>query len=130
MGRYVDGYVLPVPEDQVEEYREMAAEAGEIWVKHGALEYVEAVGDDMEPVGPDGKPAGVRSFTEMVDAAEDETVVFAFVVYESREHRDEVNEKVMSDPAMQPDGGEIPMPFDVERMAYGGFRTIVDRDDR
>lgn len=128
MGRYVDGYVLPVPEDKVEAYRELAAQAGQVWIKHGALEYVEGVGDDMEP---DTDEMPMQSFPSIVGARDEETVVFAFIVFESRQHRDEVNEKVMQDPAMEamdPEDSGVEMPFDPERMAYGGFRSIVAYD--
>ncbi|MDS0293965.1 DUF1428 domain-containing protein [Halogeometricum luteum] len=125
MGRYVDGFVLAVPNEKLDAYREIAAEAGKLWIEHGALEYVEAVGDDVEP-DTEGMP--MRTFPELAEAGDDDTVVFSFIVFESREHRDEVNAKVMEDPEMSPErfeeGGE--MPFDGARMAYGGFRSIVD----
>lgn len=126
MGRYVDGFVIPVADDKVEEYREMAADACEIWIEHGALEYFEGVGDDLDP---DTGEMTVRTFPEMAGAGDDETVVFAFIVYESREHRDEVNEKVMSDPSMNPEDGFGPMPFEMERMAVGGFEALVDSEE-
>ncbi|WP_336025499.1 DUF1428 domain-containing protein [Halobellus salinisoli] len=124
MERYVDGFVLPVPNEKLDAYREMAAEAGNIWIEHGALEYFEGVEDDMDP---DTDGMSVRTFPQLAETGEDESVVFAFVVYESREHRDEVNAKVMDDPAMDPNrsDGETEMPFDAERMAYGGFRSLV-----
>ena len=126
MGRYVDGFVIPVADDKVEEYRDMATEACEVWIRHGALEYFEGVGDDLDP---DTGEMTVTTFPELADASPDETVVFAFIVYESREHRDEVNEKVMADPSMNPEDGFGPMPFDVERMATGGFSALVDREE-
>ena len=124
MERYVDGFVLAVPNDKLDAYRELAAKAGQVWIEHGALEYVEAVGDDMEP-DTDGMP--IRTFPELADAGDDDTVVFAFIVFESREHRDEVNARVMEDPKMNPENfdEEQEMPFDEARMAYGGFRSIV-----
>lgn len=122
MARYVDGYVLPVPTDQIDEYRAMAAEAGEIWMEHGALQYVECVGDDLDP---DMGDATILPFPEMVDTDPGESVVFAFVVYRSRAHRDEVNDAVMAEMGEAEDMEEA-MPFDVDRMAYGGFETIVD----
>jgi uncharacterized protein YbaA (DUF1428 family) len=125
MERYVDGFVLPVPTEKLDDYREMAAEAGKLWVKHGALEYFEGVGDDMEP---DMGGMSARTFPRLADTAADESVVFAFIVFESREHRDEVNAKVMEDPSMadmDPEKVAEDMPFDTERMAYGGFRSIV-----
>lgn len=123
MERYVDGFVLPVPNDKLDEYREMASEAGEIWIRHGALQYFEGVGDDMEP-DMDGMP--FTRFPELAGTGEDEAVVFAYIVYRSREHRDEVNAAVMEE--MDQDE-EREMPFDVERMAYGGFRSIVSLED-
>lgn len=120
MSKYVDGFVLPVAEDRVEEYREMASEAGEAWIEHGALQYVECVGDDL---APDMGGMEYTPFPELVATDSDETVVFAFIVYESREHRDEVNAAVMA----EMDEDEDPeMPFDVARMSYGGFDAIVE----
>ena len=122
MERYVDGYVLPVPNDKLDAYREMAAEGGKLWIKHGALEYFEGVGDDMEP---DMGGMTMRTFPQIAETGDDESVVFSFIVYESREHRDEVNAKVMEDPAMDPENFDEEMPNDPERMAYGGFRSLV-----
>ncbi|WP_313693427.1 DUF1428 domain-containing protein [Halorarum halobium] len=122
MDRYADGYVLVVPTAELDAYREMAAEAGELWIEHGALEYFEGVGDDMEP---DGDGTSMRTFPQLAGTGDDETVVFSFVVFESRERRDEVNAKVMDDPAMDPNRPDVEMPFDPERMTYGGFRSIV-----
>lgn len=126
MERYVDGYVLPVPTDNLDAYREMAAEAGKLWIKHGALEYFEGVGDDMEP---DMDGMSMRTFPQLAKTEDDESVVFSFVVYESREHRDEVNAKVMDDPAMDPESFDEEMPFDENRVVYGGFRSIVSYEE-
>jgi uncharacterized protein YbaA (DUF1428 family) len=118
MSRYVDGFVLPVPKKNLEAYREEARKAGEVWREYGALEFVECVADDV-------KPGKLTSFPQSVNLRDDETVVFSWIVYESREKRDEVNEKVMNDPRikdMSPDS----MPFDAKRMFWGGFRTIVE----
>ncbi|WP_224333856.1 DUF1428 domain-containing protein [Haloprofundus halobius] len=123
MERYVDGFVIPIANDKLDAYREMASEAGKLWIEHGALEYFEGVGDDMEP-DMDGIP--IVTFPQLAETGDDETVVFSFIVFESREHRDEVNAKVMEDPAMDPDSYDSEMPFDPERMAYGGFRSIVN----
>lgn len=124
MGRYVDGYVLPVPTDAVDEYREIASEAGERWMEHGALEYYEGAGDDLDP---DVGDVEMATFPEMVEITSEETVVFAFIVFESREHRDEVNAAVMEEhEGNDPDRGDEAMPFDVERMVYGGFESLVD----
>jgi uncharacterized protein YbaA (DUF1428 family) len=116
MPRYVDGFVVPVPKDKVEDYRRVAETAGKIWREHGALEYIECVADDVK--------TGVHtSFPQSVKLEENETVVFAWIVYESREHRDQVNEKVMQDPRLK---GPENMPFDGKRMIYGGFKTLVE----
>jgi uncharacterized protein YbaA (DUF1428 family) len=123
--RYVDGYVLPVPKKNLKEYRKMAAGASKIWRKHGALEYFECVGDDLSP-----NVGGMKivKFPKMAKAKPGETVIFAFIVYKSKAHRDRVNAKVMKDPAMNnPDWCKNnKMPFDPKRMAYGGFKAFVD----
>jgi uncharacterized protein YbaA (DUF1428 family) len=118
MPRYVDGFVLPVPRARIEDYRLLAQRAGEVWREHGALEYVECVADDVQP-------GELTSFPQSVQATEEETVVFAYVVYESREHRDRVNAKVMADPRMKEMGPDS-VPFDGKRMFWGGFRAIVE----
>ncbi|MDO9021662.1 MAG: DUF1428 family protein [Deltaproteobacteria bacterium] len=111
---YVDGFVLAVPKSRMGEYREVAQQAGEIWKEHGALAYVECVGDDV-PYGE------LTSFPRAVMAKEDETVVFSWIVYESREARDEINQKVMADPRLKKE-----MPFDGKRMIFGGFKTLLE----
>lgn len=119
MARYVDGFVLPVPKKNVDAYRRLAQKAGKIWMEHGALQYVESVGDDLDI-------KGVVPFTKIMKSKPDETVVFAWIVYKSRAHRDRVNAKVMKDPRlakMAPDS----VPFDHKRMVYGGFQALVDR---
>lgn len=119
--RYVDGYVLPVAKKNLAAYRRLARASGKVWRKHGALEYVEAVGDDLSP-----KHATLK-FPRMARCKRGETVVFAFIVYKSRAHRDRVNARVMKDPLMtDPKWKERPMPFDMKRMGYGGFRVLVD----
>ncbi|MEO8177859.1 MAG: DUF1428 domain-containing protein [Deltaproteobacteria bacterium] len=117
MGKYVDGFVLPVPKANLEIYRQWAEKAGKVWRKHGALEYTECVADDV-------KPGKLTSFPQSVQLEPDEVVVFAWIVYESRAHRDEVNAKVMQDPLM---AGMDPksMPFDGKRMFWGGFEVLV-----
>jgi uncharacterized protein YbaA (DUF1428 family) len=113
---YVDGFVLAVPKQRIEEYKAIARKAGEIWKEYGALAYVECVADDV--------PAGeVTSFPRAVQAMEDETVVFAWILYESREQRDAINAKVMADPRLKMDAAD--MPFDAKRMIYGGFTSVV-----
>ena len=113
---YVDGFVLPVPTKNLAVYRRMARTAGKIWREHGALEYRECVGDDL-------KIAGVTGFPETIGVKPGETVVFAWIVYKSRAHRDRVNARVMKDPRLK---CPKDMPFDFKRMAYGGFKTLVD----
>jgi uncharacterized protein YbaA (DUF1428 family) len=115
---YVDGFVLPVPTDRIDEYKRIAETAAKVWREHGALEYRECVGDDMTP------EFGVK-FPQMAAAKPGETVVFAWIVYKSREHRDEVNAKVMQDPRMKESCDPDNLPFDCARMGYGGFKTIV-----
>ena len=118
MAKYVDGYVLPVPKNKVEAYRQLAQEAGEVWKEHGALEYVECVAEDV-------KPGQVTSFPQAVNLKEDETVVFAWIVYESREQRDRVNAAVMKDPRLA-NKDPNSMPFDGKRMFWGGFDVLVE----
>ncbi len=118
---YVDGFVLPVPKKNLQAYRRMAQKAGRIWREHGALDYKECVGDDLKvKVG-----CGV-AFPRVIKLKPGETVFFSFIVYKSRAHRDRVNARVMKDPriAKMMDPGS--MPFDVKRMAYGGFKVLVD----
>lgn len=111
-----------VPTDNLDAYREMAAEAGEVWIKHGALTYFEGVENDMES---DESGGSTRTFSELAGSGENESIVFAFIVFESREHRDQVTAAVMDDPAYTEHfGGE--MPFDPQRMTNGSFSSIVD----
>ena len=117
MPRYVDGFVIPMPEKNVEAYRKIAQKAGKIWMEHGALAYLESVGEDLAP------PFGTQ-FPRLAKAKPGETVIFAFIVFKSRAHRDRVNAKVMKDPRMQE--GPKEMPFEMKRMTYGGFTAIVD----
>ena len=116
---YVDGFVLPVPNKHLDAYREMARTAGAVWREHGALEYRECLADDV-------KPGEHTSFPQAVKLEADETVVFAWIVYESRAKRDEVNEKVMKDPRLAAMMDPAKMPFDGKRMFWGGFEMIVD----
>jgi uncharacterized protein YbaA (DUF1428 family) len=118
MARYVDGFVLPVPKKSVAAYRRIAQRAGRIWREHGALEYRECVGEDL-------KVKGMTPFPRLARARAGETVVFAWIVYRSRAHRDRVNAKVMKDPRIAKMGPDA-MPFDAKRMAYGGFQVLVD----
>lgn len=120
MPRYVDGFVVPVPKKNLAAYRKMATTAAKVWMEHGALEYVEAVADDV-------KPGKWTSFPQSVKLKKDEVVVFAWIVYRSRAHRDRVNAKVMQDPRLAPSMDPKGMPFDGRRMIYGGFKTLVER---
>ena len=119
MSIYVDGFVLPVPKDKLETYRKIAEGASKIWKEHGALEYRECVGDDMEA-------KDMVAFPAMANAGPDDVVVLAYITYNSREHRDEVNAKVMADPRMSEMCSPDNTPFDCKKMAYGGFKTIVE----
>jgi uncharacterized protein YbaA (DUF1428 family) len=117
--RYVDGFVLPVPKKNLQIYRSIAQKAGKVWKEHGALQYIEAAGDDLDV------KFGV-TFTKMIKLKPDETVVISFILFKSRSDRDRVNEKVMADPRMKKMMEKGPMPFDVKRMVYGGFKLLVD----
>lgn len=114
---YVDGFLLAVPKARLEEYKELARKANQVWMEHGALSYLEATADDV-PYGE------LTSFPRAVQAQDDETVIFAWVTYESREARDRIMKKVMEDPRM--DGEMEKMPFDGKRMIFGGFEAIVE----
>ena len=113
---YVDGFVLAVPKASLEAYRVLARAAGTVWKEHGALAYVECVGDDV-PYGE------LTSFPRAVQAKDDEVVVFAWIVYDSRACRDEVNARVMADPRLKNAMNDL--PFDAKRMIYGGFESFV-----
>ena len=116
---YVDGYVLPMPKKNLPAYRRMAQKASKVWRDHGALEYRECAGDDLNV------KMGV-SFPRRMKLKRGETVVFAWIVYKSRADRDRVNAKVMKDPRLAKMMDPKAMPFDVKRMVYGGFKVIVD----
>ncbi len=116
---YVDGFVLPLPKKNIETYREIASKCGAIWREYGALEYRECIAEDV-------KPGKLTSFPQSVNLEDGETVIFSWIVYESRAHRDEVNEKVMKDPRMAEFMNSASMPFDGKRMIYGGFEMVVD----
>lgn len=129
MGKYIDGFLLPIRAENIGRYTEIAQKAGEIWKEHGALEYVEAAGDDLAAQNGDEPAAqNMVSFTKSAGAHDDETVIFAFIVYESKSERDRINQLVMADERMKEimksSGDE--QPFDYTRMAYGGFRAIVE----
>ena len=114
---YVDGFVLPVPKDKLEDYKAIATVASQVWKDHGALSYAECLPDDV-PYGE------LTSFPRAVQATEDELVIFSWVTYESREARDATMAKVMEDPRLEKAMSE--MPFDGKRMIFGGFTTFIE----
>jgi len=115
---YVDGYVLPLKKNKIDAYRQMAALAGSVWREHGALEYREWIAEDV-------KAGEHTSFPQAVKLEDDEIVVFSWIVFESRDHRDEVNAKAMSDPRLAGMMDPTSMPFDGKRMFWGGFEPLV-----
>jgi uncharacterized protein YbaA (DUF1428 family) len=116
---YVDGFLLPVPKKNLQAYRGMAEKAGKVWREHGALDYRECVGDDLKvKVG--------LPFPRQIKLKPGETVVFSWILYKSRAHRDRVNAKVMKDPRIAEMCDPKDMPFDVKRMAFGGFKVLVE----
>lgn len=117
--RYVDGFVLAVPKKKLNAYRRLARKAGNIWREHGALEYRECAGDDLKV------KFGVP-FPRLAKAKPGETVVFSWIVFKSRVHRDRVNAKAMKDPYLTGMCHSKSMPFDMKRMTYGGFKVLVD----
>ena len=119
MARYIDGFVLPVPKKNMAAYRRIAQKAGKIWRAHGALDYVECAGDDLNV--PIGLP-----FPRGIKTKPGETVMFSYIVYKSRAHRDSVNKKVMADPRIHALCDPKNTPFDCKRMLYGGFKAIVE----
>jgi len=121
MAKYVDGFVLAVPKKNIKAYEKLARLAGKIWREHGALEYFECVGDDLDVKMGCGLPFG-----KLTKLKSNETVVFAYIVYKSRAHRDRVNAKVMKDPRLTESMDMKKMPFDMKRMTYGGFKVLVD----
>lgn len=125
MGKYVDGFVLVVPKGKEAEYQKMAEMGRDAWMKHGALQYFECRGDDLKPQEMGEEKS--RTFTEIADASGDENVWFSFIVFESKEHRDEVNKKVMAEMEEQyKDQADFEMPIQSSRMAYGGFDVAVE----
>lgn len=117
---YVDGFVMMIPKKNITAYKKLASDAGKIWMKHGALSYRECVIDDAK------SPKPVMSFLQLAKPTKNEVVLFSYIEFKSKKHRDQVNAKVMKDM----DKGmekykDKPMPFDTKRMAYGGFKTIV-----
>lgn len=125
MAKYVDGFVIVVPKDKTEEYKKMAEEGREMWMKLGALEYYECKGDDLITKEMGGQKA--REFPEMTGAGPDDEVWFSFIVFKSKKHRDQVNAKIqegMQEFAKQ--NKDYAMPFELKKMAYGGFKAVVE----
>lgn len=125
MAKYVDGFVFTVPKDKLDQYKKMAEEGKASWMKHGALSYYECMGEDLETKDMGGgKPL---AFTTLTQAKPDETVWFSFIVYKSKEHRDEVNKKVMDEMNEKyKDKQDFQMPFDMQRFSTGGFEVVVE----
>jgi uncharacterized protein YbaA (DUF1428 family) len=120
MSRYIDGFVIPVPKANLEEYRKIAELAATVWRDHGALDYWECVAEDTTA-------ENMISFPQLAQAGPDDTVVFAWIVYQNRSHRDDVNAKVMADPRMEDMMQQNQPLFDCSKMAYGGFEMIVQK---
>lgn len=117
---YVDGYVLPIPKKNMTDYKKMAKLGAKVWMEHGALQYLESEGDDLK------KQPYCLGFKDITQAKPSETVVFAFILFKNKAHRDKVNKKVMEDPRMSPEAFEgQKMPFDCQKMAFGGFKPLV-----
>lgn len=125
MSKYVDGFVLVVPKGKEVEYQKMAEEGRDSWMKHGALQYFECRGDDLKQQEMGDEKS--RAFAEMTGAKSDENVWFSFIVFKSKEHRDEVNKKVMDEMnEIYKDQSDFEMPTDMQKMAYGGFEVVVE----
>jgi len=125
MPKYVDGFVLVVPKDKTEEYKKMAEQGRDLWMKYGAIGCYECRGNDLVPQEMGGEKA--RAFTEMTGAKNDETVWFSFIIFNSKEDRDTVNAKVIAEMSQQmKDLKDMSMPFEMKQMAYGGFEVEVE----
>lgn len=125
MAKYIDGFVLVVPKGKEAEYQKMAEMGRDAWMKHGALQYFESRGDDLKQQEMGGEKS--RAFAEMAGAGENENVWFSFIVFNSKEHRDEVNKKVVDEMSETfKDQADFEMPTDMKRMAYGGFEVAVE----
>ncbi|MZQ99705.1 MAG: DUF1428 family protein [Acidaminobacter sp.] len=125
MAKYIDGFVLVVPIGKEDEYKKLAEEGRNAWMKHGALGYFECKGDDLKPQEMGEEKS--RAFTEIAGAKNDENVWFSFIIFNSKQHRDEVNKKVMDEMVeTYKDQVDVPMPVDMTRMAYGGFEVVVE----
>lgn len=125
MAKYVDGFVLVVPKDRSDDYKKMAEGGRDSWMKHGALAYYECRGDDLAPQEMGGEKS--RAFPDMAGASSDQTVWLSFIIFRSKEHRDEVNAKVMAEMSEQAEEfADMVVPFDMTQMAYGGFQVEVE----
>lgn len=124
MAKYVDGFVLVVPKGKEAEYQKMAEVGRESWMRHGALQYFECRGEDLKQHEMGNEKS--RDFKEMTGAGDDENVWFSYIVFESKEHRDEVNKKVMEEMSQMPMDEKFDMPNDMSKMAYGGFEVVVE----
>jgi uncharacterized protein YbaA (DUF1428 family) len=125
MAKYVDGFVLVVPKGKEADYQKMAEQGREMWMKHGALQYFECRGDDLKQQEMGDEKS--RAFPEMAGASGDENIWFSFIVFKSKEHRDEVNKKVMDEMGEEAEGqADFSMPVDMKKMAYGGFEAVVE----
>lgn len=118
MANYIDGFVFPIQRERLDDYKRLAEDVAKIWKEHGALDYWEYVGDDLHL-------EGTRSFPDLIDVAADEVVVFGWLMFDSRDTRDQVNEKVASDPRVADLMASSNSGFDPSRMAYGGFKPLV-----
>ena len=122
--KYIDGFVIPLKKKDVAAYKKMAEWGKKTWIKYGALEYFECIGDDLKV-----KKGMGQGFPKLAKLKKDETVAFSFIIYKSRAHRDAVNKKVMAEmnePKNKKKYEHMPMPFDMKRFAYGGFKAIVE----
>ena len=123
MAKYIDGFVLVIPKGKEAEYQKMAEMGRDSWMRHGALQYFECRGDDLKQQEMGDMKS--RAYKEMAGAGEDDNVWFSWIVFESKEHRDEVNKKVMEEMS-KIDPGDFEMPNDMTKMAYGGFEVVVE----
>jgi len=120
--KYVDGFVIPIKKKDLAKYKKMAEWGAKMWMKNGALEYFECVGDDLPVKNEMGTQKG---FVKLAGLKPDEIVIFSWIVYKSKAHRDQVNKKVMNDPSMK-DFDPKDMPVDMKRFAHGGFKTLIE----
>lgn len=121
---YVDGFIIPLKKGKEDEYQKMAEKGAKVWMEHGALDYKECILEDSK------ESDWCIPFEKAIQAKEGETIIFAYIVYKNRAHRDEVNAKVMADPRMKEGCNPQAAPFDFKRMAYGGFKALVEAPPR